>query len=203
MNLYLVPVETVTVLGKIKRGPRYFSWRFTQETEPLNVTWTAMDYGFVPSMLLHTPDITVEQHNTLIIHADVYDWPDNLDQSIAPADTIDTFLEAINIPTDWLTPSTTYRELLRALAGMFAFNQRYSGIAASTDGSAHSIFDNATLATRLNQLTGQEQTWFLQTVSSFGIDPNIVPLNAQLRQLVRQAGNYWGEKPFNLGGFVF
>ena len=81
---------------------------------------------------------------------------------------------------------------------MFQFNQRYNGISGG-----HSIFENATLETRLRQMTAEEQAWFLATVESFGFDPALVDLNAKLRLLVRQAGDYWIGQSFYLGGMAF
>jgi hypothetical protein len=156
-----------------------------------------MDYGFMPSALLLARDISEADHASLILNADVYAFPDNLDSPVSDA-RVSTFFEAIRLPTDWLTPSTTYRELLRQVAGMMQFNQRYGGISGG-----HSIFENATLSTRLRQMTTQERAWFLATVESFGYDPAIVNTNSQLRLLVRQAGNYWQGIPFYMGGLEF
>jgi len=203
MGLYLVPVETYTnANGYIYRGPEYFHWRFDQNPPSIPARVSCMDYGFVPYMLCYTGDITQQDHDALVLNADVYAFPDNLDQPVTDPN-IDTFFETINIPVNWLTPSTTYRELLRAVAGMFQFNQRYAGIYAERYGGVHSIFDAATLDTRLRQMNAQEQEIFLATVGSFGFDPSQVNTNSQLRLLVRQAANYWQGRSFNMGGFVF
>ena len=202
-KFYLVPIETVLQgEGRQARGPKYFAWRYDPDPPGLTARWSMMDYGFVDSALLLAHDITQADHDALVLNADVYAFPDNLDQSVSdPA--IDAFFEGIYLPTDWLTPSTTYRELLRQVAGMMQFNQRYGGIYAERYGGWHSIFDNATLQTRLNQMTAQEQEVFLATVQSFGYNPALVPLNARLRQLVKSAGNYWVDQPFYMGGVEF
>jgi len=197
-RFYLVPVEQFGIY----RGPEYFDWRFDQNPPSIMSQWSAMDYGFFPYMLLLAKDITQEDHDTLILHADVYVFPENLDAPVADPN-VDIFFEAINIPTNWLTPSTTYRELLRNTAGMFQFNQRYGGISMAMSGTRHSIFENATLATRLREMTNEEQVWFLATVESFGFDPSIISTNSQLLLLVKQAASYWESKPFYLGGVEF
>jgi hypothetical protein len=156
--------------------------------------------------LLFTLDIDPGDHLTLIANSDVYLFPADLD---TPVDDpgVDVFFEAIYIPTNWLTPATTWRELLRQLAGMFQFNQRYGGIAAQQTGELHSIFDTAGLDTRLNQMTAQEQVWFQMTIDSFteqfGLDPITAPGNQQLRNLVKTAGSFWDNLPFFLGGTEF
>lgn len=193
---YLVPIETV---GN-SRGPKYFQW----QEEPgggIICSWSMMDYGFSPSALLVAKDITEADHAGLIAHADVFYFPANLDGPVNQ--DIQAFFEGIKLPTDWLTPSTTWRELLRQVAGMFQFNQRYGGIAAAETGALHSIFDNATLSTRLRQMTADEQRWFLATVASFGYDPALVSANSQLRQLVKTAGSFWAGQTFYLGWIAF
>jgi len=161
-----------------------------------------MDYGFTPNALLVAKNIIPIEHDLLVANLDIYAFPENLDQPVADP-TVDTFFEGIHLPTDWLTPSTTYRELLRQVAGMFQFNQRYAGIVSNATGEWRSIFDTATLNTRLRQMTAQEQAWFLQTVESFGYDPELINDNSQLRLLIKQAGDYWAAKPFYIGGFEF
>ena len=162
-----------------------------------------MDYGFMPYALLLAKDIIQADHDALIVNADVYVFPDDLGAGVSDQQTIDDFFEDINIPTDWMTPSTTYLELLRNVAGMFQFNQRYAGIYADRYGGTHSIFDAADLSTRLRQMTDEEQEIFLATAESFGIDPEIISTNSQLRLLVRQGATIWQNTPFYLGGFEF
>lgn len=200
MNLYLLPIEHSS--DGLGRGPKYFAWRGDPDPPGLAYVWSMMDYGFVDAALLVAFDVTPVDHAMLIAHADVFAFPANLDNPVA-AGEVNTFFEGINLPTDWLTPSTSYRELLRQVAGMMQFNQRYSGIYNERYGGLHSVFDTATLQTRLNQMTAQEQEIFLATVASFGFNPGQVPANARLRQLVKQAGDYWVGQIFILGGFEF
>jgi hypothetical protein len=201
-KFYLIPVEVVTQDDGLYRGPKYFTWQHDPDPPGIACQWSMMDYGFINSALLLAKDITQADHDALILNADVYAFPENLDAAV-PSNTVNVFFEAIKLPTDWLTPSTTYRELLRQVAGMMQFNQRYGGIYAERYGGWHSIFDTATLQTRLNQMSAQEREIFLATVQSFGYNPALVPLNSRLRQLVKSAGNYWVDQPFYLGGIEF
>lgn len=194
LKIYLIPIEQV---GNF-RGPEYFAWRFDGNGPSINCRWSMMDYGFINNALLVAHDILPADHAALILHADVYAFPDNLDQPISDKATIDVFFEAINLPTDWLTPSSTYRELLRKVAGMMQFNQRYSGISGG-----QSLFGNGvTLDTNWNSLTAQQKTWFNDTVHSFGFPQNVNG-NPKLRSLAKQAGDLWGTTPFLMGGFEF
>ena len=48
VRFYLVPVE---IINEIYRGPKYLIWRFGTGTLDIG-KWSAMDYGFVPTMLV-------------------------------------------------------------------------------------------------------------------------------------------------------
>ena len=198
MSVYLVPVETV---GN-SRGPAYFCWEM-EEAPPacIGCSWSMMDYGFAPVALLVAKDISQADHEALILNSDVFYFPSNLD---APVDQeVQAFFEGVHLPMDWLTPATTWRELLRQTAGMFLFNQRYMGIVAAETGELHSIWDSADLDTRLREMSDDEQRWFLLTVESFGYDSSSISTNTRLRQLVKQAGDFWAGQTFYLGGMEF
>ena len=195
-RFYLIPIEMISGT----RGPKYFSF-LPGPPDPTKITsgFSLMDYGFTPYGLVLAKEISQTDHDALILNSDVYLFPENLDQPVSDPN-IDTFFEAIHLPTDWLTPSTTYRELTRQTAGMFLFNQRYGGIAAEQTGELHSVFDTATLDTRLRQMTDQEQAWFLETVEWFGFDSSVISDNSRLRQLVKQAGTFWEGQRIVMGG---
>ena len=192
--LYLIPI----VWAGTMRGPKYFAWRGHTGIE---CYFSMMDYGFTPCGLLVAKDILQADQDYLALQSDVFRFPDNLD---GPVDQdVQSFFAEANLPTNWMTPATTWRELLRQTAGMFQFNQRYGGIAAAETNEIHSIFDTATLSTRLRQMTVDEQRWFLATVESFGFDPALVSKNSQLSLLVKNAGDYWIGQTFYLGGMEF
>jgi len=197
MDLFLVPIETINN----QRSPKYFCPMGPPTPECITGGFVMMDYGFTDVGLLIATDLSAEDRADLHSYEDVFTFPDNLD---GPVDQdIQAFFEGVHLPTDWMTPSTTWRELLRQVAGIFQFNQRYMGIVANLTGELHSIWDTATLDTRLNQMTADEQAWFLLAVESFGFDPNLVNLNSRLRLLVRQASSYWEGRSFYLGGLEF
>jgi hypothetical protein len=196
-RLYLVPIiAPLDAGGAPQRGPKYFGWDYNPTG--IGVAWSGMDYGFMPSMLVLAKNIGAADDATLSAAVDVYAFPLNLDQAIPGNNPLSTFFETINVPTNWLTPSNTYRDFLRQLAGMFQFMQRYSGIAG-----AALLIGGTTLNTRFNQLTSAQQAWFRQTVQSFGFNDAIINPNNTMRQLLRVAGDYWSGLSFYLGGFEF
>ena len=196
-RFYLIPIDVVPQGNGVARGPKYLKSRFATG---IDCPWGGMDYGFTNYMLV-VADMAQVDHDAIILNSDVFLFPVDLDTPVDDP-TVDVFFDDINIPADWLTPSTSWRELLRQLAGMFQFNQRYGGISGGV-----SIFDTATLDTRLRQMTVQEQAWFQETVDTFtlqfGLDPIIVPITNRLRQLMISAGSFWDGTPFYLGGVEF
>lgn len=191
-NFYLVPVE---IVGSA-RGPEYFDWRFDPDLDSITARHSQADYGFLPNMLLVAFDMTLADHTAVCLNLDVYCFPDDLDQPITDP-TIDVFFEGLNIPTNWLTPSTTYRELLRSTMGMFQYNQRFSAQCS------HSLLGEGgyTLDDRWNNLTAQDQTCFDAVSASFGLPA--VSGNPLLRSLVKRVDAYWQSQTFFLGGFGF
>src|SRR5262245_34697964 len=149
-HLYLVPVET-PLAGY--RGPKYFRWRHGSGT--ITSPWSMMDYGFMPTALVWATGLSGADGSMLAAASGVYLWPTNLDAPVTDP-TIDAFFEGLQIPTDWLTPSTTYRELLRNMSGLFQFMQRYAVVSGG-----HSLFEGGvTLETNYNQLSAQQDVWF-------------------------------------------
>jgi hypothetical protein len=193
-ELYLLPIA---INGNL-RGPKYFACRATNFIG-IVCKWAVMDYGFMPSGLLHAKDISAGDHASLIANADVFLFPlANLDQAVSNVTDIRTFFETFQVPTDWLTPSNTYRQLLRSLAGIFQFGQRYTGL------SLQPLFGaGVTLDTRYRDLTAQQQGWFDATVTSFGYPSTIIRPNNTFRQMLKAAGDAWGAQPFYLGGVEF
>jgi hypothetical protein len=194
--IYLVPI---LVLAGTHRVPAYFHNKY--DPSGIQCDWSMMDYGFTNFALLVAKDISQEDQDFLALQSDVFRFPAALtgpvDQEVQP------FFEAVHLPTDWMTPATTWIELLRQVAGMMQFNQRYGGIAARESGEIRSIFDTATLDTRLRQMGADEQAWFLEAVETYGYDSSQINDNNQLRLLVRQAGDFWAGRPFYLGGIEF
>lgn len=198
-RLYLVPIVTV---GNT-RGPAYFSFGIPPGPG-IVCQWSLMDYGFMPSGLLLAQNITEADDASLRSHADVYAFPavalpSGLNVAIPSNNGIQAFCETINVPTDWTTASTTYLQLLRMLAGVFQFAQRYAGLS----GGQPLLAAGVTLATRYRNLTAQQQQWFTATVTSFGYSASILNPNSTLRQMLKQAGDAWGAQPFYLGGVAF
>ena len=125
---------------------------------------------------------------------DVYVFPDDLSGPVADP-SIDVFFDAINLPTNWLTPSSTYLDLVKRTAGIVLFNQTFAGISGGL-----SIWDNGTnLDTRLRDLPSNYVEYFFQSIEAYGLPRSAINVNQSLRTLVRQAGSYWDSLPIKFG----
>ena len=200
-RLYLVPVETV-VIGDIEyNGMKYFSWKYdpTPETA-INVASACIYYGYHPYVLVLAQDITQEEHDTLLTYPDVFAFPelDQINTTIDPGDNIDVFFEGIDLPTDWMTPSTTYLEFLRRTVSIFLFCQRYRGISGG-----HDLFENVDLEDKYSTLTAEEQGWFDATIESYGYDPGLILPQMKFRQMLKLASDWMDERVFHIGGVEF
>lgn len=203
-RFYLLPKEEGIIANQF--GPKYLKWKFNTENPRIDTKWAAMPYGNLPTWLIFCHDISQTDHNFLTSQSDVYAFPENIDGPVNDS-AIDSFFEPLHIPTDWLTPATTWRGLLRNMAGIFLFDQRYKGIAAEQTGKLHSLFDNMTLDNRYNDLTPQEKLWFDATIvwfeQAFGLNiPKILP-NMKFRIITKMAGDFWENRPLYMGGFEF
>ena len=193
-RFYLIPAVTA-ILGdgttttypkyiKSFRNPTGFPCRFS-----------ASRYGRQDMWLNRVMEISDTDAQSLSAFSDVYTFPEDsgIDAAISDKQVIDTFFEGFNIPTDWTTPSTTYRELLRSLANMASFLQRYFGIAGE-----ELFLEGVTLDSRVRDLSALAQTTLQATVLSFGYD---IPINqnSTLRQLLKIAADTLQSTPIHLG----
>lgn len=197
-RFYIVPVDWRVVNGRNIAKPKYFDTRFTNDPGDITSPSSFMNYGYTPYYLVLAKDISAGDDVMLVSMPDIYAFPLTLDQSIAPQDNLDVFFEAIGIPTSWLTPANTYIEFLRQMAAMFQFSQRYHGICGRD-----LIDDCGGLDTSYSNWSLEVQDSFNQTVESFGYDSGIIQPNRDLRQLLKQVGDAWGNKTFTMGGISF
>lgn len=196
-ELYLIPIESVVEgvppYEQTYRGPSYLRWR--KNPDGLSCLWSMMDYGFIPIALVVISDPSPEVQSALAAQPDVYKFPDNLDTPVDDP-SIDAFFEGLYIPTDWLTPSTTYRQLVRQVAGMFQFNQAFSGLTGQSLFGAYSLEDS------VQTLTPELQEGLAQTLNRFEMDPILG--NPKLRSVIKRADEYWSSKVFYMGlGYMF
>ena len=201
IRFYILPIESVVLGdGNIARGPKYFQWQFDPDPPALVAAkWSLMDYGLIDAALV-VADVTQVQHDTLLLNSDVTSPPENIDQNIAAGaiPAVQSALEALRIPADWVTTAFTYRQILRMIAGLFQFAQRHHGMH-----NEQLIDSQAQLDLRWNQIPLARRGRIQATADSLGYDYSAVQPTWLVRRILKHLGDQWGSKPFIIGGYEF
>lgn len=187
VRFYIVPVEQVGIY----RGPEYLRWRFDQSPIPelAGVRWSCKDYGIAPQMVC-AADVTPAQHLILAAFPDVWAWAENLDTPLGSINRnlLNTFLEAVDIPADWLSPQNTQREALRTITGMFLYMQRLFALTGAN------LLSTYALNTRLGNMTAQWQAAIQQAGTDLGYDTAWMTGNMTVRIILKNMANRWGTR---------
>lgn len=189
IRFYVLPIQVVGTA----RGPKYFKWRYNPDG--IDCQWSMKDYGLIPACLL-AANITQGQHDALMLNDDVAAAPENIDATVTSAalPRVQTVLNALRIPAEWVTTSHTYRTLLRMVAGLCLFAQRYHGM------HNEQLIDNAAaLDLRWNQIPTARRGRIIATVDALGYDYSQVTNTWTVRRILKHLADQWGEKPVLFG----
>lgn len=187
LRFYVVPVE---LNAKGHRVPKY--------VRSMGLESSQMDYGLDDTFLVACPSITDAQHTTLAANIDVIAIPQNLDAQIGltALSTVQSKLEGLRIPADWVTTSHTYRDVIRVTGKVFQLMQRFHGMQLRT------FFESGiTLDTRINQLTQAQRQALVDAATSLGLDTSSVTGPMSLRQALKIIADQL--PPFHMEGQAF
>jgi hypothetical protein len=159
------------------RRPKYFDTLGVPE-------WNAMDYGLQPVFLV-VSDLTQAQVDSLTANPDVTAVPLNLDNTVgANLATVQSALEALNIPGNWITSGNTYREVLKVVAKIFRFMQRFHAL------NLVALFGSGiTLDTTISQLTAAQKLRLTNTSDNLGLDRSAIVVTTTIRQALKIVGD--------------
>lgn len=193
VRFYLVPIE---IVGSA-RGPKYFKWRFCQDCT-LDVPRSAMDYGLRPIMLV-AADVSAEQHTFLAGQPDVTTVPANIDNNVSAAalPAVQSALEGLKVPGNWVTTGHAYREVLRAVAGLFQFAQRHHALHAEM-----LVENNVNLDLTWADVPQAKRQRVQETADSLGYDTSPVTGSWTLRETLKHLADLWGESEFHFGSLT-
>lgn len=198
IRYYLTPAEVVDLGGgTIYRGPKYFQWRFCIECNVVPISGEAafIDYGLMPTFLV-CANVSSADHTFLAGLVDVTDVPLNIDAFVTQAALIQVqeALEGLKIPGNWVTTSHTYRQVLRAVAGLFQFAGKYHEM------HGEELVDSAiNLSMTWGQVPQAKKEKVIATADFFGIDYSEVNNNWTLRQILKLLADFWQSNVFNFG----
>ena len=158
--------------------------------------WGMMDYGLIDAALA-VAEVTQAQHEQIMANPDVEVAPENIDQNISDIaiPRVKAVMEQLRIPAGWVDNTYTYREILRMLAGLFQFAQRYWGMHGEV------LIDNqAQLDLRWNQIPLASRNRIKATADDLGYDHSEVQNTWLIRQILKYLGDQWGEQLFIIHG---
>jgi hypothetical protein len=189
-RLYLVPVETNPINGG--RGPKYFPYRNDPDPPALiqtaddgqNIFFDSSRYGDEPQMLI-AAYVSDADDATLAALPDVVKFADDLDSVVGDAALpgLQAALNALNIPGNLVTASTTWRLVARGIIGVFS-------IGICMQGKKRNIFaGGVTLATTMNQIPAAPRADLQACCTSLGYDISSVTGSTTVRQLLVTIAN--------------
>lgn len=160
---------------------------------------TFMSFGNEGHFLV-SADTDEATHATLAALPRVTQLPANLNAKPQDEDqvtAIKNFLEARNIPAHWVTTALTYRKMLRVMVGIFQFAQVYFRLHGLT------LFRNGVnLDTEARQIPLAERNRLSEAAQVAGLDTSGITGTTTVREILRQLGQQWLNRPVQLGGAI-
>lgn len=193
IRIYIIPIER-TVDGSA-RGPKYFAWRFDPDPPGIDCPWSIIDYGSIDQGVL-AADIQQADHDGLVLHADVYGFPQVIDANMSQSEqtALVNFLNGFGIPSQWLAGTMTYRAVLRTITGMMLYAQRFLAIL----GYPADPFTGLSLGTQFKNLPAAYQAAAQQAAADLGYPWNVTN-NTTVRVMLKGMADAWGARPILMG----
>jgi hypothetical protein len=193
MRFYLLPI----LMTATSRGAKYIKWRDNPDGIPVS-SWGLMDYGFEP-VCVFAGEMTDEQHIELSAYPDVYALPIDLDMLVGEeATALKTAFEAFNFPANWITPSISYRQVLRRIAASCQCLQRLKGMIGNyCPFSLGGQWGDHLLSTKLADIPLAVRGALLSACGQIGIES--LNESTTLRGLINRYAWEW-RTPILLGG---
>lgn len=172
-RIYLMPL---VVNAEGAREPKYRSEYLVE-----GVGAAVLPYGLEPVCLVRLTDIDLTVHALLNAHADVTAVPENIDQDIdAQLTIVEAKLDDLQIPRQWVTSNTSYRSMLRVVAGIFELENIRTGAGI---GAAQLLSGGVTLATKWSQLSAAAKNSLTALALQLELDTSAVTNNTTVRQM--------------------
>jgi len=198
-RLFIVDIVSVTVNGQVYRSAEHFGGRNNPaDAELAGLSVSLMDFGLLNEGLVSV-QVTDAQITFACALADVLCAPADLSQVIPinQFTAVSNALESKGIPAVSLTAGDTYQFLLREIAGMFQFAQRWTAITGVNP------FDtNVTLSTRVSSLPVAYRTALQTALNELGYDSSGLSQSSTLRQILNAVATQSDSRSFPFGSYV-
>ena len=172
IRFYILPIVTVydeSMMADVRVAKYIYD---------LSVDRGMMDYGLIDAALA-VAVVTQAQHELIMSNPDVEAAPENIDQNISDIaiPRVKAVMEQLRIPAGWVDNTYTYRQILRMIAGLFQFAQRYWGMHSEI------LIDNqAQLDLKWNQIPLARRNRIKATADNLGYDYSEVTNQWTIRQ---------------------
>jgi len=173
VRFFLDPIFVATDGSQL---PKYFA--YGDPNRLVRVNTQTRYYGEEPLMLV-AADVDDTQSALIASQPDVTKFADDLDQQLgADLDTMQTALETLKLPAQMLTATTTHRQVLRGISGVFQ-------IAQCMAGKGFNIFaGGVTLSTTLGSLPTAARQALTNCATTLGFDTTGITLSSTIRQVL-------------------
>lgn len=182
-RLYLVP--KVQVLDTFV--PKYFG------DDTLSVAWSGIDYD---DWYLVGADLSAGDHTAVAGEPDAMALPADLSATLTAGQvtTVQTRMEAANLPAGWVDTSVTWRQVMRVVCGMMQLTQRFRG-----KHRAGFWGGGITLNSTVGDLSPTARQRLQEAAESMGLDVAGVTLATTLRAVLKNLGTQLQDRPITLG----
>lgn len=182
LNLYVMPIIG-TATRSDPRRPKY-------DSTILNAgfSYTAYDYGNEPWCLVGVQNIDAATDSSLDANADVIGLTTSLDTQVGGArSTVQTKLEAVNMPGTWVQTTNTWRDVVLFIGAACQFAQRFQGMVTGNRWFTGGV----TLDSTFNSLPAGVRSALSSAATSFGFDTSGITGTSTLRQIIQAAAQQY------------
>lgn len=197
-RLYIVPV--VGAGTKVSpRRPKYFN--SVDGVIAAGATWSAQDYGLEPWMVV-AADLSTSDDNLVVGEPDAFALPFDLSTTLSAAQvtSVQTKLEAINLPAGWVATSLTWLQVVRVVLGMFSFMQNYQAVNVGNGGTGQLFTGGVTLATTFGALAAQQRADLATAAANLSLTTNGISGTTTLRVALKTLADQFGARQYNFNG---
>lgn len=175
VRFYLVPT---VVLPDGRTVPKYFMYRGATAPLVLTSNYQLRSYG-TALLVLVAADTTDPDDALLVAQTDVTKFADNIDQQLgADLVAMQNALELLNLPAQMLTSTTTHRQVIRGIMGVFE-------IAQCMQGQGFDLFSlGLTLSSTLSAMPTAARQSLQACATQYHYDQTGITLASTIRQLL-------------------
>lgn len=186
IRVYIMPMITGGGKGGVARKPKYTP-----------TGWACIPYGS-ENVCIMSANVDAATHSTISSDAQVSALPTNLNNNLTTGavNQAQTFFDNLNIPSQWVSTSITYTQLIRNTGRIFEIAQCF-------EGSIGKLFvGGVTLSTQFQNLPTNVKSVLQNIAISRGWDTSGLTATSTVRQILKFMADQFTD-PIQLLGVVY